>query len=239
MFKKRANTIYIKSTGTTGGTLITDRIGTATKWVITLLPNTYQGTVSGLTDGETYDLANGNLKISFTEGSAKLNGTNYTSGNAISQLGNHKLILTDLIGNSKEINFTIIDTSFPFVTGVSNNEVYNSKSGVKTISFDKGNATLNGSTFLSGSSVNATGRYTFIVTANNTTTVSFAYIKYGDVNGDGLIGILDLAKIKSHLLKSDYLMDVYLLAGDIYQKGNVTITDLLTVKKHILGLVNL
>ncbi len=61
-------------------------------------------------------------------------------------------------------------------------------------------------------------------------------IIYGDVNGDGESDVIDLAKLKLHLLNSARLSGVFLTAGDLSNKGYITISDLLAVKKQILGL---
>jgi hypothetical protein len=74
---------------------------------------------------------------------------------------------------------------------------------------------------------------------NNSTTVNFDVVIYGDVNGDGQIDVLDLAKIKKNILHMEYLTGPYLKAGKINNSAQVTISDLLSVKKHILGLINL
>lgn len=190
--------------------------------------------MNGITDGEVYGLAKGDLSITFSEGSATLNGINFISGSVINHAGSYTLILADANGNKREIKFSVIDSSYPVVTGVGNNELYNSISGEILICFDKGNATLNGKPFLSGQSVGATGNYELIVTAGSTTKVRFTYVHFGDVTGDGNVDVADLAAIKKHLLKIEMLNAPYSLSGDIYQKGNISISDLIAVKKHIL-----
>ncbi|TCZ68363.1 hypothetical protein E0485_24370, partial [Paenibacillus albiflavus] len=68
----------------------------------------------------------------------------------------------------------------PTVTGVTNGGSYNVD---KTIMFNKGTATLNGSAFISGSTVSAEGYYTLVVTdaAGNSTAVSFIIDKTAPV----------------------------------------------------------
>ncbi|MFD1631491.1 MBG domain-containing protein [Pseudopedobacter beijingensis] len=69
-----------------------------------------------------------------------------------------------------------IDKTAPVVSGVTNSWIYNTN---KTITFNEGTATLNGSAFTSGTTVSAEGSFTLIVTdaAGNTATVSFTIDK--------------------------------------------------------------
>jgi hypothetical protein len=131
-----------------------------------------------------------------------------------------------------------LDIVAPVVTGVIEGS---SNVGETTITFDNGTATLNGNAFANGSKVMATGEYTLVVAdaVNNSTTVNFDVVIYGDVNGDGQIDVLDLAKIKKNILHMEYLTGPYLKAGKINNSTQITISDLLSVKKHILGLINL
>lgn len=174
--------------------------------------------------------------VTFSEGSATLNGKNYLSKSVINQIGNYYLLLTDLNGNKKSISFVVIDSSYPIVTGISDGGVYTSKFGDLTINFNKGMALLNGSPFTSGAKINATGVYNLIVSSNNTTIVNFTYIRYGDANGDGNVNVSDLALIKKHLLKQNILLEINKDAADFNENGNITISDLITLKKIVLGI---
>lgn len=130
-------------------------------------------------------------------------------------------------------NFSV-DTTPPNIYGVDNNGL----SGKTVISFNEGVGRLNGKEFTSGSMVCATGDYTLIVTdkAKNSTQCQFSVVIYGDVNGDGLIDVTDLAATKSHLLKVNSLSGIYKKAAGIFSQNNVTIIDLIAIKKHILGI---
>lgn len=64
---------------------------------------------------------------------------------------------------------------------------------------------------------------------------TYTTVVYGDVDGDGWIGVLDLAGMKRHLLRISTLSGAFETAGDIYEKGTISTSDLLSVKKHILG----
>jgi hypothetical protein len=92
-------------------------------------------------------------------------------GTTVSDEGVYVLVVTDLANNVTTVNFTI-DTTAPVVTGVSNNAYYNSE---RLITFNEGSATLNGSVFVSGTTVSDEGVYVLVVTdlANNVTTVNF------------------------------------------------------------------
>jgi hypothetical protein len=125
---------------------------------------------------EPYNLDPTNVDIivyaSTNEGS--LNATSHT----FTENGSFTFIATDLAGNVSEriITITNIDKNAPAVIGVSNNAFYNID---RTITFDKGTATLNGLTFVSGTIVSNEGSYILIVTddAGNSTTVNFVIDK--------------------------------------------------------------
>ena len=197
------------------------------------------GVVLGITDGETYDLANGDLIVTLSKGSATLNGIAFTSSSVVNQIGNYTLEATDSISYIIIINFTIIDSTAPKVYGVIEGFVYNSREEARIITFNKGTATLNGSLISSGSIVNATGNFLLIVSDainGTTTTVQFSYVKFGDITGDGLIDISDLVQMKNHLLKIGILHGINKEAGEIFCAGKISISDLIAVKKHILGI---
>ncbi|TQR21243.1 cadherin-like beta sandwich domain-containing protein [Psychrobacillus vulpis] len=86
--------------------------------------------------------------------------------------------LKDLTGEQSVIydDEILLDTTFPFVTGVTNGGAY--KHDI-TITFNEGAATLNGAQFTSGSTVSQEGNYTLVVTddATNQTTVNFSIDK--------------------------------------------------------------
>ena len=80
------------------------------------------------------------------------------------------------------------------------------------------------------------GTGTIVKFTSDGNTTQYTAVIYGDVNGDGNIDVLDLAKIKSHLLKNVQLSDAFLKAGSIFSKNKVTISDLLAIKKQILNI---
>ena len=128
--------------------------------------------VTGIAHNNYY---NTNQTITFNEGSATLNGSAFTSGNLVSVENSYVLVVTDLAGNITTVNF-VIDKTVPIVTGIANNNYYNTN---RTITFNEGSATLNGSTFTSGTMVSTENTYVLVVTdlAGNITTVNFVLDK--------------------------------------------------------------
>ena len=61
----------------------------------------------------------------------------------------------------------------------------------------------------------------------------------GDINGDGDVTLVDLARLKMHLIevRGKMLQGEYLKAADINNDGKVTITDLAIMKNIIIGLI--
>lgn len=59
---------------------------------------------------------------------------------------------------------------------------------------------------------------------------------YGDVNGDGVVDINDLAAIKKHLLGETALEGSYAAAADVFNQSSISINDLLAVKEQLLGI---
>ncbi|HZG13946.1 MAG TPA: Ig-like domain-containing protein [Candidatus Bathyarchaeia archaeon] len=64
--------------------------------------------VTGVENGASY---NTDQTISFTEGSATLDGHQFVSGTTVSEEGTHTLIVTDQIGNTTTVQFTIDKTA--------------------------------------------------------------------------------------------------------------------------------
>ncbi|MGF7050178.1 putative repeat protein (TIGR02543 family) [Paenibacillus sp. DS2015] len=95
----------------------------------------------------------------------------------------------DHAGNSGSAQASIIlDMTAPIVIGVKDGESYDS---LLTITFYEGTATLNGSSFISGSSVDAEDSYVLVVTddAGNSITITFNILKYRvSYDGNGATG---------------------------------------------------
>ena len=125
--------------------------------------------ISGVVEGTVYNQA---VTPSFNSGTALLNGAAFTSGTTVMADGDYTLAVTNSIGTTT-IHFTV-DTHPPVVTGVTQNGVYNVS---PVISFNEGTATLNGSPFNNGDTVQTEGEHVLIVTdrAGNTTTIQFSF----------------------------------------------------------------
>ena len=146
--------------------IVTDAVGNTTTVNFTI--DKTSPTVTGTSDGGSY---NTDLTLTLSDGTATLDGSAFTSGSTVSAEGTHTLIATDAAGNTTTIAFTV-DKTNPVVAGVTDTGLYNVS---KTITFNEGTATLDGTAFTSGSTVNTDGVYTLIVTdaAGNVTTVNF------------------------------------------------------------------
>lgn len=92
--------------------VVTDSSGNSTS--ISFSIDKTSPNVSGVSDGQTYIT---NVTPTFTEGSATLNGSAFSSGTTLSEDNNYNLILSDESGNSTNINFVIdkIATNSPIL----------------------------------------------------------------------------------------------------------------------------
>ncbi|MCD1260931.1 S-layer homology domain-containing protein, partial [Paenibacillus athensensis] len=171
--------------------IVTDAAGNATTVNFTI--DKTGPTITGAADGVSY---NTDRTITLSDGTATLDGSAFTSGSTVSAEGSHTLIATDAAGNTTTITFTV-DKTAPVVTGVSNAGLYNVN---KTVTFNEGTATLNGSAFVSGTTISADGAYTLIVTdaAGNATTVNFSIDKTAPV----ITGVMNNGSYTSDLTVS-------------------------------------
>ena len=67
----------------------------------------------------------------------------------------------------------------------------------------------------------------------------YTCVIYGDVNGDGVISIVDILYQRREILGIDKLSGVKLIAADVNKKDGISIVDILYVKRHILGIENI
>ncbi|MFP5116379.1 lamin tail domain-containing protein [Bacillaceae bacterium C204] len=153
--------------------VVTDAAGNKTTIAFTI--DKTAPVVSGVEDG----IYNQDVTITFNDGTATLNGNEFTSGTKVSAEGTYTFVVTDAAGNQVVVNFTI-DKTAPAITGVSENGIYNHD---VIITFDNGTAALNGNEFTSGTVVKAEGTYTLVVTdqAGNKATIHFMIDKTAPV----------------------------------------------------------
>ncbi|MRX71170.1 pullulanase [Bacillus lacus] len=171
-----ANGTVVKAEGTYT-LVVTDSAGNTTTVKFTIDKTAPK--VEGVSNGS---FTNKDLKVTFNEGNATLNGKTFTSGTVIKAEGTYTLVVTDAAGNETTVKFTI-DKTAPKVEGVSNGSFTNKD---LKVTFNEGNATLNGKAFKSGTVIKAEGTYTLVVTdaAGNKTTVKFTIDKTAPkVNG--------------------------------------------------------
>ncbi|PGK52161.1 hypothetical protein CN918_30685 [Priestia megaterium] len=128
--------------------------------------------ISGFKDGEVYT---DNVTVEFNEGRALINGNTEWSGHVVTKDGKYTVVVTDDFGNVSTASFTI-DRVAPIISGVEQGKAY--KTSV-TPTFNEGEATLNGKSFSSGSTITEEGDYTLIVTdkAKHETKRSFSIDK--------------------------------------------------------------
>ncbi|MCM3115342.1 L,D-transpeptidase family protein [Neobacillus sp. MER 74] len=124
--------------------------------------------VSGVINNKTY---NKDVKITFNEGKATLNGKAISSKYVVKTEGKRTLVVKDAAGNKTTIVFTI-DKTAPVVSGVNHNAIYNKD---VTLTFKEGTATLNGKAVKTGYVVKTAGKYTLVLkdAVGNKRTVVF------------------------------------------------------------------
>ncbi|MDE0564230.1 Ig-like domain-containing protein [Exiguobacterium sp. B2(2022)] len=149
---------------------VTDRAGNQT--VVHFTIDATPPAVSGFTSGK---VAYREVKPTFTEGTATLNGKPFLSGTTIATAGKYTLEITDEHGNKRSETFTIDRTS-PVVTGVTHRQLTNKDLVIK---FNEGTATLNGRRIANQTKVSTSGAYTLRVTdaAGNITQLTFTIDK--------------------------------------------------------------
>lgn len=150
--------------------IVTDRAGNQT--VVHFTIDATPPAVNGFTSGK---VAYREVKPTFTEGTATLNGKPFLSGTTIATAGKYTLEITDVHGNKRSEMFTIDRTS-PVVTGVTHRQLTNKDLVIK---FNEGTATLNGRRIANQTKVSTSGAYTLRVTdaAGNITQLTFTIDK--------------------------------------------------------------
>lgn len=166
--------VYLSGTAITADDayelVVTDIAGNQT--AVTFTIDKTKPIVSGVEEGVFY---NSDVTVTFNEGEAMLNDAAYLSGTPITADDEYELTVTDAAGNQTTVTFTI-DQTRPIVSGAEDGVFYNSD---VTVTFNEGEAVLNGKAYLSGTAITAEDEYELTVTdaAGNTTRMNFTIDK--------------------------------------------------------------
>ena len=68
--------------------------------------------------------------------------------------------------------------------------------------------------------------------------IEYTIVVLGDINEDGKMDVVDLAKIKLHLIEKDKLTGINLLAADLDKDGELTINDAAIMKLILIDLIS-
>ena len=204
-----------------------------------------QPAFSNLTNGQTVDVSEGAFVPDWNIGNAMLDGKYFTYGSGIDTNGEHTIKLIN--GNkSTEVSFTVTggETVYerPIVYGVANGGEYDE---AVTLTWNVGEATLNGNAIEQSTVVSAPGEYTIhVVNGDKETTVTFkingdtppAY-KRGDMDEDGEITVGDALKALRIAAKLVAATDKDMLIGDVDNDGDITVGDALKILRVAAKLV--
>lgn len=150
--------------------VVTDKAGNSS--TVNFIIDKTAPVITGVLDGKDY---NNDREISFNEGIAMLDGKPFENGEKVSTEGQHNIVVVDEAGNVSSAIF-VIDKTAPVINGVEDGAAINEK---VVITFNEGEATLDGATFSNGSEVVQEGTHTITVKdrAGNVTTKTFTIDK--------------------------------------------------------------
>ena len=195
-------------------------------------------TIRGITDGKVIDLRTDRAPtLMWDIGTGVLNGEAIEKPLKLKEPGEYTLTVTNL-ADSTTVKFTIVDSSVePTVSGVKNGETYDLyRDKALTLTWDVGDATLNGNDVESGVVVNEAGEYLLVV-KDGTKSVEISFnvvdttppVKKGDPDGDGEITVADALAALRIAAKMAQPDELTLLWGDIDADGEVTVADALAI----------
>lgn len=71
--------------------------------------------------------------------------------------------------------------------------------------------------------------------SNGSSTKTYTYVMYGDLNGDGEINSADLLKMRQYLLGNNNLSGAFLTSAYLNGDNEINSADLLRIRQHLLG----
>ena len=196
--------------------------------------------ISGVSEGETVDVTESKQFVPrWDVGTATLNGKIYYYGTPITKNDDYTLVVSN--GDKQtSVSFTLTGgeaaDTLPVVTGVEDGGVYEE---AVTITWDVGEATLNGEAIEKGAAVSEPGDYMLRV-VNGTKSVSVRFsikektppppeVKRGDMDGDNEITVADALKALRIAAKLVAATDNDMQTGDIDKDGDITVADALKI----------
>lgn len=69
--------------------------------------------------------------------------------------------------------------------------------------------------------------------------ISYTVLIYGDINGDGQVGIADFAKLRQEMLRGNLVTGIYSQAADVNYDGQVGIADFAKLRQYLLGKIEI
>ncbi|MCR5215618.1 MAG: cadherin-like beta sandwich domain-containing protein [Lachnospiraceae bacterium] len=165
-----------------------------------------------------------NYTITIARGEATTNTTTVT--------GTHEVKLND---SNSVITGYFIDTDKKYVTGVEPETTVETFAGAFALTSGKvAVLAANGTDAKTGNV--GTGDLVVLYDAGGTELVRYQVVIYGDVDGDGIIGLMDLLTEKQHMIGAVTLTGPSLVAGDADRAGDgAGLLDLLYIKRHMVG----
>lgn len=187
------------------------------------LPVSSKSTVSG---GGTIDLTK-TKTVTLTVKAENKTTRNYTF--------NFSLVEPASIKVEDIINDISVKNDGTYIYGINNKETTNlieeikSKNASSIIEFKDKNGVIKSNTSFS------TGDTLTVTIGSDKKT--YKLVVNGDTNGDGVLNILDMLRIRNNILETYKLSDEYLMAADVNSDGKYNILDMLKLRNYILGLI--
>lgn len=224
---------YIKSVSVTGGTLTPGFSGATTSYSMVVENSVSSVTVSASPVVSTSSISGtGTYKLSV--------GNNTITLNCKSQMGTTRtytiVVARKEPSKVETADFKLSSSSYNLATTVTGISVGTTPSTmVSNISATGATVKVLNAQGTEKTTAVATGDK-LAVYVNGTLKASYPVVIYGDLNGDGVVNIMDMIKLNRHILGASPLSDVYLQAADANRKGDgANIMDMIAINNHILG----